>query len=176
MQWPSELTICFLLAIITSNTWISPNKSVNWSHVPPLLSLFIKSVHCSDVDFGLVMNNNGLCHFSYHACSSCSPLPPPFVFHYFAVSKNWQISPTLSGTSILCWVVGLFHSSWIIDLPGRYVAVMHVGCNNHSSPAPVALKRHQTIISQQQVLHTKLCRRLKNKVYMVIFLLGPGLD
>lgn len=46
----------------------------------------------------------------------------------------------------------LGYKIWDYDLPGRYVAVMHVGCNHNSSSAPVALKRQKLSKIQAQGL------------------------
>lgn len=48
-----------------------------------------------------------------------------------------------------------------VDLPGRYVTVMHVGCHHHSSSASITLKTNQSRESKKSILILQSCKKEK---------------
>ena len=127
--WMFKLTHPFLLIIITSKTSlrISPDKVVVLrSRVSPsshLWLIFRCGLRSCDEQFGFIC-------FALFFC-----------FHTSA-GLSYSLFLLLSLTFTSHRAAGLV---WVTFLPGRDVAVMHVGSHHHAGSASVALKRRQIV-------------------------------
>lgn len=129
-----KLTHPFLLRIITSKTSFLQIKLLFFGLVFLLHHISDSS---SDVGFGLVMNNSGL---SVSPCFSV----------FFSHKCRFRLTPCFSSSLWLsphtCAAPGPSSGKGgVTFLPGRDVAVMHVGSHHHAGSASVALKRREIV-------------------------------
>lgn len=116
------------------------NEQCRFIFLPPLLLQFLclspSSCRCFTALIPLLIKSWFRGRFTL--------LPPAFIFF-------------LSETK------AFLEPGWVEDLPGWYVAVVHVGSHHHPSPALVALscRKKRTYLRKKKTIHRKTWRRNK---------------